>query len=162
MKSAVLETHKKHVDELFERADAVSESVKNGKFKYEFEIQADFAKYLCIRVCGLVDVSVNFILTSYVTAHAPRELSRFAFKTLGRQQNLKSGRLVELVGQFHESWAQELQRFLTGPRIDALNSLVDNRNSIAHGVSVDITHERVRQYYLPVVELIEFLETQCL
>jgi hypothetical protein len=162
MNNAILLGHKRQLDDLFGRAEALYQLVRNGGFDYEFEIQSDFARYLCIRVCGLVDVAVNFIISSYVTRHAPQELNRFAFRTLGRHQNLKSERLVELIGQFHEAWASDLKVFLTEHRRDALNSLVDNRNSIAHGASVDITHERVREYYLPVLELITFLERRCL
>jgi hypothetical protein len=123
-----------------------------------FEIQADVARYLCVRVCGFVDVAVNHLLSAYIDKHAPPKLARFASLSFGRHQNLKANRLMELVGVFDEQWQQELEAFLTVQRRDALDSLVDNRNNIAHGRSTGITHVRVKQYYEPVLELIDFLE----
>ncbi len=162
MKSTGLASQKQQIDSLFGRAEDLYRLVRDGRFRYEFEIQADLARYLCIRVCGLVDSAVNQLLAEYIDVHAPPKLARFTSLSLGRQQNLKANKLLELVAQFNLDWEKDLRQFLTEERKDALDSLVDNRNNIAHGRSTGITHARVWQYYRPVLEIIDFLETKCL
>lgn len=161
MRDLVLVSQKQQLDALFTRAEAVYRLVRGGGFEYEFEVQADLARYLCIRVCGFIDLAVSHLFEAYVIRHAPPKLMRFVTSSLGRQQNLKANRLLEITANFDLQWEKDLAEFLTDERTDALNSLVENRNQIAHGRSTGITHIRVRRYYTPVIEVIEFLESRC-
>ena len=58
-------------------------------------------------------------------------------------------------------WRNDLDEFLTTQRRDDLDSLVDKRNDVAHGLSTRITHVRLKQYYAPVVEEVDLLEIRC-
>jgi hypothetical protein len=161
MRDVVLVSQKQQLDALFTRAEAVYGLLRGGGFKYEFEVQADLARYLCVRVSGFVDLAVTHLFQAYVTRHAPPKLVRFVTSSIVRHQNLKANRLLEITASVDLQWERELALFLTAERTDALNSLVENRNQIAHGRSTAITHIRVRRYYLPAIEIIEFLERKC-
>jgi hypothetical protein len=47
-----------------------------------------------------------------------------------------------------------------GARKDAVDSVVNNRNRIAHGENVGISYVRIKEYYDRVVEVIELIDVQ--
>lgn len=70
---------------------------------------------------------------------------------------LNAERLLQLVGRFDLNWRKELEEFIAGERKAALDSIVANRNQIAHGQSGDLTYARVQTYYANICEIVEFL-----
>ena len=47
---------------------------------------------------------------------------------------------------------------MIGERKDALDSVIANRNSIAHGESVGLTYMRINDYYKRIGEVIDFVD----
>ena len=54
----------------------------------------------------------------------------------------------------------EIEQFIDGPKKDALDSVVDLRNKIAHGESVGVTYIRIKDYYKRISEIIDFVEAK--
>lgn len=55
-------------------------------------------------------------------------------------------------------WSTELSNFMEGGRKDALDSVVNLRNKIAHGESVSLSLGRMLQYFEKIDEIVVFVE----
>ena len=77
---------------------------------------------------------------------------------LGRLGNLNTEQLLQLVGSFDRDWHNKLEQFVIGERKDALDSVIANRNNIAHGESVSLTYMRIRDYYKRICEVVDFVD----
>jgi len=87
-------------------------------------------------------------------------VASYAESRLAGFQNPKAERLVQLAGAFDRGWAVALTEFIAGERKDAIDSVMDNRNQIAHGESVTLTRGRLKGYYDKILEVINFVEDQ--
>jgi len=123
----------------------------------DLEIRSDFARYLCVLVSGFVETALAELAIEYCRKRSAPTVTNYATSQLGRIQNVKAERLLQFMGWFDQSWRIEVQNFIDGPRKDALDSVVDLRNKIAHGESVGVTYTRIRNYYQRIVEIIDFV-----
>ena len=78
-----------------------------------------------------------------------------------RFQNPKMETVIQLVGAFSQDWADNLKTETRDQLKDHIDSLVANRNQIAHGKDVGLSHVRLNDYYQSAVKVIELIEEQC-
>ena len=129
------------------------------------ELQGHWGKYLCVLTAGFLENAHREIYTEFVINAASPPVANFASATLENVQNPKSQRFVETAGAFNSKWADDLGRFLDGDaqaRRNAIDSIMANRHLIAHGRNTSISVVRVKDYLDRCVEVIEFIEAQCL
>lgn len=127
-----------------------------------FDLQAHWARYLCILVSGLIENSLKEIYSEFINSRASKPVADYAISYLSKLQNPKAEKIMELVGSFRQEWKMELEIFLTNEgRKDAIDSIMNNRNQIAHGKDVGVTVVRVSNYLEKVVAVLEFIELQC-
>ena len=86
----------------------------------DLEVRSDLARYLCILVSGFIENAVSLLATAYCRSRSQAPVGNYAGSHLARLQNLKSERLVQVIGSFEPTWRTELVNFLEGPRKDAL------------------------------------------
>ena len=140
------------LDSLFKRVNTMS---------YDAEMQSHWARYLCVLVSGYIEISVQSILGSYSQNKADQRVFRHVERNLRRIQNLNMERIMQVVSTFDENWGYDLDGYVTGRIKDSVDSIVANRNSIAHGTNVVITYVRMKNYYDDVKILVDFLTRQC-
>jgi hypothetical protein len=145
------------VDSLRKRLDAAFARVASLK-EMDLEVQSDFARYLCVLVSGYVETVVAQIAIEHCERRAQPSVSSYAGSQLSRVQNVNADRLLQLMGYFDSAWRKELEAFIDGRRKEALDSVVALRNEIAHGKHVGVTYARIREYYLSIKEVVEFVE----
>lgn len=141
------------------RLDAAFARVK-ALTSQDNEVQSDFARYLCVLVSGFVETAVSELAAQYCTSRSGPQVSNYARSQLAKLQNVKTERLLQFVGAFDATWRTELESFMDGARKDALDSVVDLRNKIAHGESVGVTYTRISNYYSQIKQAIDFLENR--
>lgn len=127
------------------------------------EMQAHWARYICVLTSGFVENIVRDLYGQYVTkgSYSPAVI-RYAKKQLDGVQNPRSSRLIEIAAAFDPAWGRELNAFLAlDYRDEALNSIMSNRHLIAHGRSSHITVASVSAYLSKIVEVAEYIEGQC-
>ena len=129
---------KQSLDATFDRAKAVDPGS---------ELQADLAKYLCVLVSGYMEKAVRAFVLEHARHEGGPTLQNFVEQQTKRFSNAKAGKIQELLGRFDPTWRQELGEFLIDERKDAVDSIVNLRNHIAHGESVGLTYRRIREYY---------------
>ncbi len=146
---SVVATHRARLDATFSRIDSLSTE--------DLEVLSDFARYLCVLVSGFVEIALSELAAEHCRKRSAPTVSNFVQSRLSRLQNVKSERLLQLVGSFDPKLRVEIEKYIDGPRKDALDSVVDLRNKISHGESVGVTYVRIKDYYERISEIIDFV-----
>src|SRR5205809_5011006 len=112
------------------------------------EIESNWARYLCVLVAGYVDVGVQELHIELAREHgAAPSVLKYVEGRLKRFYNFNMEDILQLVASFDPIRAGELRTEFDGEPKDAINSIVNNRNLIAHGADVGITYVRIKRYY---------------
>lgn len=127
----------------------------------EPEIQSHWARYLCVLVSGFLERSIRMIYGSYARSSAAPNVANFVEEELKYFQNPTMGKMLELARAFSPDWGAELKGATEGELKDAVDSIVANKNNIAHGESVGITFTRIKDYYERAVQVLELIDVQC-
>jgi hypothetical protein len=123
---------------------------------HDFEIQvlddytkSHVAKYLTVLTSGIYeDVFKNFVIELIQKETIGKEVKQFVFKQIDRSlRNPTYKNLTEFLNRFDKDWIKKLSEKIIEENIDALNSIVDNKNLIAHGESSTITFLNIKQNY---------------
>jgi len=83
-------------------------------------------------------------------------VQRYASAQIKNFQNPNSERVLQLVGSFDSSWRINLQDQYA-PELEACASVVALRHQIAHGGSVSVSYDRIREYYNSVQMIVDAL-----
>jgi len=149
MKTIEAVRYKQRLDNLFECG---------SKFSDDIEMLSHWAKYLCIMVSGFIETAVRATYTAYARKKAAPYVANYACAKLGKLSNPKMQDICELTRSFNETWGNRLEKATDGDIKDAVDSIVANRNQIAHGRDVGMSFARVKKYYGSVVKMVEIVE----
>jgi hypothetical protein len=122
------------------------------------QLQADFARHLCVLVSGFVEKSAVDLVLAYANDKTARQVLSLLDASLKRLSNLDTERLLQVVGSLDAGWRQQLDAFITDQHRQALNSIVGLRNDIAHGGGGSLSLDQVQRYWLSVQEVIAEVE----
>ena len=118
------------------------------------ELLSDFARYLCVLVSGYLEQSVIELLLEHVRKHSSPSIQQHVERRLRQFTNAKAQRLLDLIGSFDVDWRRDLEKFLVDEHKDAVNSIVDLKNTISHGRSAGVTLASARDYYTRVKDVV--------
>ena len=152
MKNRTAVQAKDRLDDLFDKVD---------EFSGDLELQSHWARYLCVRVSGFIEIAVRAILVEYAGKQSAPPVANYIERQLNRFQNPNMEQLLQLLRSFNSAWADELEDSTKGEPKDAIDSIRANRNRIAHGENATITYATIRQYYQNVLTVIDLIEKQC-
>lgn len=151
MRNREANQHKDRLDDLFKQVSEVS----------DINLQGHWARYLCVLVSGFIEVSIRAILTEYVKNKSAPSVANYVVRGLDRFQNPNMERILQTLGAFNPAWADEISKLTEGELKDAVDSVIANRNNIAHGGNVSIRYRTIASYYDNAVKVIEIIEEQC-
>jgi hypothetical protein len=144
------------------RLDAVfGQATTVGGLGGDPELQAHFARYLCVLVSGFLEISIRRILAEYSRTHSDPNVAKYVSARLENFRNPKSENIYQLTGGFSTSWEAALRTATLGELKDAVDSIVANRHRIAHGESVGLSMVVLKDYYRRVVKFVEVFESHC-
>ncbi len=131
---------------------------------WEPSLQALLSQHLCVLLSGFAEAFVEDVLRDYALTHGDWRLQRAASWVTDRFQNPKAGRLEELLATFDQEWGNDLKTFFGDDpaRRDALNSVVANKNKIAHGEDSNVSYVVLRSWRTSLQETAAFVEGLCL
>jgi hypothetical protein len=121
----------------------------------DIELQADFAKYLCVLTSGYLESALCALILGYTQSRCSPEIASFVEKQLGPWTNPKTEKIIDLLGAFSQTWREDLTAYLVDERKDSVNSLVTLRHKIAHGESVGTSLAQIRKHYTVVNEVVD-------
>ena len=152
MKPADVHRFEQRFDLLFQRASELSD---------DLELQAHFARYLCVLVSGYLETGIAEVYSQYAERKGHPHLAAYVRSQMSRFQNPNMTKVLALVRDFNPAWAEQLRVSTQGEIKDSVDSLVANRHRIAHGQSVGVSLAYAQQYYKGAIKLIDLLQEHC-
>ena len=125
------------------------------------EILSHWARYLCVLVSGFLETSIRAIYGRYTRGKATPYVANYAEARLDGFQNPNMRKILDLAGSFSKDWRAELEVACAGAPKEAIDSIVANRHSIAHGQTVGISLVRIRDYYRHTMTILNLIDDQC-
>lgn len=148
-----IDEKRKRIEFLFEAAPkAVGDS---------FELRSHWARYVCVVVSGYIESSIRQLLTGYCADRSSPAVARYAASKIRWFQNAEMDRIVDLFCQFDPAWEQEILHGIDDEHKAAVNSIIGNRHSVAHGDTSSITISSLRTWYGKANEVIDLLVGLC-
>lgn len=120
------------------------------------EIQADWARYLCVLTSGNLEVCFVEIFSAFARSKSAPPVHQYVKSHLANFYNPNPEKIIDLHNRFNEPWGIEIKNFLAGQRRDAIRSIVSNRNRISHGKTSDVTIARIHDWFEQSKEVIAF------
>jgi len=152
MKNLEAFRYKRRLDGLFQKIRTLPD---------DLELQAQWARYLCVLVAGFLETSISAIYTQYARDCAAPNVARFVATRLTWFTNPNMEKMLQLTRSFNKEWGDTLERQTEGETKNAIDSICNNRNLIAHGRDTGISFARISGYYQEAVKLVEMIERQC-
>ena len=141
-----------------QRLEALERKAATAPISLDAELQSQLARFLCVLASGFIEQATISILEEYVRRRSHARVQRFAAHHLSRFQNAKFEDVLTLVGRFDPSWRTHLEKSVEEEVKSSLDSIVNNRNQIAHGKQVNISLGTFSEYYLHVKSFVIFLD----
>jgi hypothetical protein len=151
-----IELRRRRTEAVFERARLVA-TLDRGA-----ELEADYARHLCILLSGFVEKGVAELVLAYADGKSARPVLAYLEANLRRLTNVDKERLLTVVGQLDFRWRTEIDGFVIDERREALNSIIGLRNDIAHGGGGSISLGQVSQYWVHIQAVVDYLESMLL
>jgi hypothetical protein len=140
-----------------QRLDAVIARLKT--LPDDAQIQSDWAKYVCVLVSGFLEQSVQTLCVDYArTRCGSTQVTHFVAEHVAWFQNAKMEKLLTLLWEFDPKFRETIENDTRGKLADAVNSVVQNRNLIAHGQHVGMSPATIIDWYKSVVTVIDKVE----
>lgn len=143
----------KRLDDTFKRAAALTQ---------DLELQADFARYLCILVAGFLEQSLIEVVLELARRNSAPSIQRHVEAHIRRFTNPKCQRIIDMFATLDPAWAKDLEEFLVDERRAAVDSVVDLRHTFSHGRYSGITLGRVKSYYESAKSVIDHIVDMCI
>lgn len=110
------------------------------------ETLAYLAQIVTVWVSGYLESACREVVLDYTKRRADENIVSYVSHTLKRFSNPRMDRILELLRAMDAAAADRLKRFADGQITASVNSIVSNRNRIAHGRSTQITLLQVKVY----------------
>ena len=144
--------YKQRLDYLFSQVEAFGDNP---------ELLSHWARYLCVLVSGFLESSIQAIYAKYAKGKSAPYVANYVDSKLRAFHNPKMEIILQIAGAFNPQWRDELDNHTRGEMKDSVNSIVNNRHQIVHGVNVGITLARIRNYYENAVKVVKLIDEQC-
>jgi|ERR1035438_1592953 hypothetical protein len=150
---------KKKLDQVFKDTGELLKEI--NRHSIDLEMQSHLAKYLCVLVSAFLEKSVRAILHDYVRNRSAPVVSKYVEGQLQLFYNPKTNRILELAGAFDPAWRTSLEAAIEDEIRDALDTIVENKNRVAHGRDSQITFVAISAYYESATRVLDLLERHC-
>lgn len=122
-------------------------------------IKAHLARYLCVRTSGYLENVVKALISNYCDGTSPRPIQSFILSKTKNTTNLNYTKILRLLAEFSPEWKDKFESKLSDQQKSSLNSVVSNRNNIAHGNPDSITFNGIKKYYEDIKDVISILKS---
>ena len=122
------------------------------------EIKAHMSKYFCIKMSGYLENTIKILVANYSGKSSPQAISTYVQNSLKTTTNLSEEKLINLLKKFNNDWADCFSKKVNEQQIESLNSIISNRNSIAHGQQDNISYQTIGQYFSDIKQIILILK----
>ncbi|MCQ2295231.1 MAG: HEPN domain-containing protein [Bacteroidales bacterium] len=147
---SVVQQYIKKLDSIISDADKID--------KDNVELRSHMAKYICIRVSGLMETFFKRQLANYLQGSTPKPVENYVNSRFKSFTSVNCKKITDTLGLFSDEWVRMFDENLTEPMRTSLDSIVANRHNLAHGKDQGLTLIQVKEYYSNVKDVIALLE----
>lgn len=143
-----VESYIQKLDSLFVLAEKIDDD----------EVKGHFAKYLCVKTSGLLEVFFKTQVADLVDKKTPKVVANYVncqFKTFS---SIDVHKIQKTFSLFSSDWVNEFNAQMSEEYMSALNSIISNRNNIAHGQNDSISLKNAKEYYVKLKNVMKILE----
>jgi hypothetical protein len=138
---------------------AVEVCAKCGGSTVDPEIASFLSSYLVVMLSGVYEDCIEHLLAQRAARGQDNEVTSYISKSLHETfRNPTFGALVGVLGKFSDQYAQRMREGVQERDAQALDSIVNNKNLIAHGRRSQLTVNEVVTFHGGVVRIFELLE----
>jgi len=136
------------IDHLFKKADSIDDD----------ELRSDLARYICVLASGYLEASCRDIFGNFAKKQSSPAVYRFVAQHLAQYYNLKTEKCIQLASSFDPDSRRKIEQHDEFERLKAaVDSIVANRNNIAHGRDTGISLATIRDYYKDAKRFIKLI-----
>jgi hypothetical protein len=140
------------LDQLFKQVSQIS----------DLEMQSHWSRYLCVLVSGLLENAFRIMLSYYAKKKSDPNISNFVSYRIKGLTNLNNQKIESLLSTFNDDWRVRYELSINDKEKAAIDSIVANRHSIAHGRSVGISYTTINNYYKSIKKALDKIYYDCL
>lgn len=137
---------------------------KSDAVRFDVELQSQLARFLCVLSSGFIEQAVIHTLAVYSKRRSHPDVSRYVSANVSKLRNAKLEDVLILLGHFSPAWREHFETNTPAEVKDAIDSIVNNRNQIAHGAQIGISLVTFMEYYkrvrLFIADLDAFVSAQ--
>lgn len=123
------------------------------------EIKGHLAKYLCVKTSGLLENYLKSQIGDYVDTCSSKPTATFVKSKMKTFTNIDNRKLSSFLQSFHKDWLDKYENLIDDQLKSTLNTVISNRNNIAHGNPDNITYKAIEKYYEEIKQVINHLDT---
>lgn len=151
----------KQAEKLIESINKAKKDIENFQNISEEE-KSYLAKFLVVFICGIYEEVIETIINEKASKCNDLEISNYIKISVDKTfRNPDMSKIKELLGKFNDVWKLEIGTLPQNAQ-DALNSIVGNKNSLAHGNEATLTLQDVFNYYTDSMEVINKIDEMLL
>jgi len=129
----------------------------------DVKLGAHLAAYICVLFLGVLEDCVENLIEERAKRAGDTEVGNYVVKMIGDHfRNPDFGAICGLLGEFSRDYKDEFSAKIkpNGTEAEALQALVDNKNSLAHeGVcKLTLSVKDMDDYYRRVIPMLQVLE----
>ncbi len=143
-----LKIYERQLDNLFAEVSHVQEGEIN---------KAHLTRYLCVRTSGYLENVTRILIANFCDGTSPQPINNYIVKRTKYMSNLDYKRLKGLLSEFDLRWSSDFENKITDQQKSSLNSVISNRNNIAHGNQDSITYRDMVNYYRDIKDVCNIL-----
>lgn len=136
-----------YIQKRLDSIDSLLEYFKDIDMDEELESHA--AKYLTVIISGTYEDIIKNTMSTFIHKQTnKKEVSAFASKQIEVVfRNPTKENTKQFIEKFNKEWMKELNKNIENKKWEALDSIVYNKNLIAHGKSSQITLPSLIEHY---------------
>lgn len=133
-----------HIYKEIQKLDYIFELV--SKIEDE-ELKSHWSRYLCVLVSGLIENSLRISLYNFLSVRCNESVIKYLEHHLSRITNVNCKKIEDVLNLFNKEWGKLFCELLEDKEKSAIDSIINNRNHIAHGDSVGLSFVIMKDYY---------------
>lgn len=127
--------------------------------KGDIELQAHWARYVCILTSGFLENSIKEIVGNYVDSQVSKPVADYVKRNMTTLRNPKADKFVEVTASFKPDEKDAFQSFVDSSfRKEAIDNIMKNRHKIAHGRDSNITLSTIEDWLETSTQVVRYME----
>lgn len=129
--------------------EKIDEAIKDiNSFSGSSELEKSYlAKFLVVFICGIYEEVIENVVNERIDKQKNTEISNYIRKSLKDTfKNPDMKNIKGLLGKFNEKWKSEIEN-LSREAQTAIDNIVNDKNSLAHGSAITLTPKEIIRYY---------------